>query len=693
MTQAIIVEELTAGPLARLAATHQEQARSAEGLTLWVLYRISRGARRLATWLKGFGIRIVIREVEYDYLDDVFTPDGTPAKDEQLFRALPFVVQFIERDPAFAAVARDCARRSAHEPYLSAYLSKRIFMELSTANHPELRSVIIAEWFARRRLGGSCAVLYLKRDWWFDAVAAYATHYGVTVRPLPRRLMGRLEIPRSLKRRFRLIAHRLSGWRFGQAQLSGRLPLRIAAEMYLQGVTRAPIYNTEFFWYRESTLPPGAVFGYFAHPKDQPTSARRRWLSQAGIGWVNRGAFLRFRETPTGCGGPTRARRSKPFAIRSRSSASGWALQEYATDFFDAFDRWFRFFKATNTRIHLSAFDMFEYSEPLHAALADLDGISISLQRSIEPDPALRRRTVTDVHFGFSHAQAQWERDSGSRVGQFITAGYPFDDAFPAARIEGRRLADMLRVRGAQFIVCFFDQKLGPHPKWLGGTRMAQKDYGFLCDRMEQDPTLGLILKPKDARTLPARLGPVWARVQALIDTGRCLLLKSDSPDASLLPCVAASASNVVINWMTGGTAALESALAGTKALLIRHGVSRGAFRELVEGAVSFNTWEVLWSAVERLRAHPDDPVIGNWEPIIERYASLRDGQAAARINRYITWLYEALAAGRSKETAMAEAAARYAGTWGADCIQTVGLPSGSAPSGATEPRAMVTVT
>jgi hypothetical protein len=192
---------------------------------------------------------------------------------------------------------------------------------------------------------------------------------------------------------------------------------------------------------------------------------------------------------------------------------------------------------------------------------------------------------------------------------------------------------------------------------------------------------------------LPARLGPVWARVQALIDAGRCLLLQSGSADASILPCVAAGGADVTINWIIGGTAALESALAGTRTLLIRHGVSRGSFRDLVEGTVSFNTWEELWPAVERLRAHPDDPVIGNWEPVIERYASPRDGQAAVRINRYITWLYEALAAGRSKEAALAEAAARYAGAWGADCIQAIGLPSGSAPAVAIEPRTPVTVT
>lgn len=674
MKAAVIVEELTAGRLVWLMAAHWPAARSSsEGFAYWALYRVSHGARWLAAGLTAVGIRVAVREAEYDYVDDVFTSDGTRAKDEQLFQAMPFVVQSIERDPVFTAAVHSGARRAAHMPYLSTYLSKRIFMGLSSIQHPELRSVIIAEWLARHCEGGARAVLYLSRDWWFDAIAAYAQRCGVTARPLPKWLIRGPTVPRAVKRWLHSVACRWVGWRHGPMQLVGRVPLRIAAEMYAQGITRAPLHNTEFFWYRRSTLPEGAVFGYFAHPKDQPTPARRAWLSQAGIGWLNRGAFLKLRETALAPAARVRFGRPNPRAARGRLSTVGRALQGYTADFFDAYGRWYRFFQATNTRIHVSAFDMFEYSEPLHAALADLGGISISLQRSIEPDPGLRRRTVTDVHFAFSHAQAQWERDSGSRVRQFITAGYIFDDAFPAARIEGKRLANALRARGARFIVCFFDQKLGIHPKWLGGARMARNDYRFLCDRMEQDPTLGLLLKPKEARSLPARLGPVWARVQALIDAGRCILLKSDSPDASVLPCVAASAADVAINWITGGTAALESYLVGTRTLLIRHGVSRGVFRDRLEGVVSFNTWEALWTAVERLRAHPDDPEIGNWEPVIDQYASFRDGQAAARIHQYIVWLYQALAAGRSKEEAMGEAAARYAEMWGSDCVQTVG--------------------
>ena len=351
-------------------------------------------------------------------------------------------------------------------------------------------------------------------------------------------------------------------------------------------------------------------------------------------------------------------------------------LQAYAGNFYLEYHRWSRLFSASGVRVHVSSCDVFPESEAQRAALADLGGVSISLQRSIErePDPYVHRRTVTDVHFAFSQAQAEREQLSGSRVRQFITAGYPLDDAFPAASTCAQGLRAQLRTQGVVFSVCFFDENHGIHRKWHGGTRQIQADYRFLCDRLLEDPTLGLILKPKHRGSLPQRLGLVWPRVQRLIDDGRCLLLDGPSLDERYLPCVAALASDVAISLAGGSTAGLEGFLAGTRTLLIRHGVRPGIFGCL-PGSVLFETWEELWKAVERLRDNPSDRQTGNWAPIVENLASCRDGQSAQRIQAYITWLYHALATGKTREEAMDDAGRRYAAAWGADLVAEITRP------------------
>jgi len=315
--------------------------------------------------------------------------------------------------------------------------------------------------------------------------------------------------------------------------------------------------------------------------------------------------------------------------------------------------------------------DIFPHSEALHAALADLGGISVSIQRSIERESYRLRQTATDVHFAFSTAQAERERQSGSCIRQFVTAGYIADDMFEAARAHARQLVRRFEERGTTFRVAFFDESEGVLPKAIGGRRQLHGAYQFFCDRMTADPTLGVILKPKRTGSLPQRLGPVWDHLQTFIESGQCLLLGNRSFDENYLPCVAACAADVAVNLLGGGTAGLESWLAGTRTLLVRHGAELGSFESLKDRVV-FDTWQEAWNAIEHVRANPGDRDIGHWDAMVDEVASIRDGHAAQRINEYITWLYEALAAGYSRDEAMASASQRYTTQWGAGLVTEI---------------------
>ena len=679
MPQAIFVETVGVLELLWLAARHRA---SAGGVRLLALYSVSRPALAVCALLKRLGLRLWLEELVFDYVDDVVLPDGTAGKDELLLNACPTMIKMAESHPAYEAVIRRALRSPSHEPALRTALYKRLFMELSLRHCPQPRSVTVAAWVAHARGDGAGSRprrLYVRHQWCVGLTAGYAARWGMEVCSLPRFDLPRRWAARVLKQGMRPIFQWAQRLRPGELQLdptgAAPPPLRIATDCYGQGITREPIYNTEWFWYRRSTLPPGAVFGYLYHPRDALTEARRVWLREAGIGWVDHNALRRLKVTRIKGNGDTdpQARcRPRRLADSVTLDTIQEALAAFCEDFYDEYVQWYRFFKATHTRIHLSSFDSYADSEAMHAALADLGGVSVSIQRSIEADVHSRRRTVLDVHFAFSRAQADRERQSGSSIRQFVTAGYLFDSAFPAARVYARGLRERLQARGAKFILCFFDENLGVHPKWLGGQRMLWNDYGFLCDRLEEDPTLGLILKPKSPHTLPQRMGPGWPQLARLIEQGRCVMLNARSTDESYLPCVASCAADVAINWVLGGTAGLESALAGTRTLLVRHHFSQGEFRQRLEGAVSFQGWAELWQAVKRLRANPSDPIIGNWEPVMEQYASFRDGKASERMQAYVGWLYEALAAGRSKEQALEEARQHYRRTWGEEWITEI---------------------
>lgn len=639
--------------------------------SIFVLYQISFSARLLVRFLRFVGVPITLEELEFDFIDDVRIPGIADPLSYIYYSAAPELLDRVESDPQYGSSISRYVRQSSHQAYACTYISKRIFFEIIE----DLRSVLTVAWYSQQKLESSDSpvVLYLRKSCYFGCLSAYASRWNIQLRPLRGWAIPWRGLVRQVRDYLKAPCLRLLNLCRGKKSLESSLPgtkaaVRIAAEMYFNGVTLNPIYNTEFFWYRKASLPDWTVFGYFRSPLDQPTGQRQIRLKDAGIGWIDRATVLRLMHDGQAS---FSLPRSVPGAQAGESEIEG-AVCTYMQNFYSDYERWHRFFAATGTRIHISTYDIFPSSEALHAALADLGGVSVSIQRSIEREPYTVRRTVTDAHFAFSPAQADLECLSGSSVEQFVAAGYLFDDAFPAAKKHAQQLVSSLRSRGITFIISFFDENHGVVPKKIGGRRLVQRDYAFLCDQLAADETLGLILKPKRPETLPARLGAVWDRVQELVDSGRCIFMSNESWDDRFLPCVAASASDLAVSTLSGGTAGLESYLSGTRTLLLRHGTDLGVFKRLPEGCVVFDHWEDLWRAVERFRANPSDAQIGNWGPIIEQFASLRDGCASKRISSYILWLYKAFEMGKSREEALSYAASFYVATWGKDLITRI---------------------
>ncbi len=671
----LFFEELTAPALLRMAAAWLLLGAGPlrEGRRLFGLYRVTPGARRIARTLSAIGVSLQVEEREYDFFDDVEIPGAESALKECYFRAAPALFRQIETESWYAACVQASCRRPSHENPLHAALSKKLFWEL----FGRIRSILVARWIAGEQRTGSSMrpLLFARGDWLFGYLAEYAGRWGLELRPEPGRAKGEPHFPRSFLEQARRLAgavdHRVSSW----VRPGGSGLVRIAAEMYGNGIRPLGAHNTDFFWYRKGRLSEGAVMACFRHAQDQPLPERARLLKELGIECFGRSRLLRKMYAPL------------PTAPGSRPAPSGRALgavekqflkglRPAVADFYREYDRWHRFFRATRTRIHLSTTDHFPESEALHAAMEDAGGVSVSIQRSIEHDPRIFRRTAVDVHFAFSQQSALTERLSGSSVRQFIVSGYLFDGAFPAAREEGRRFRERLQAGGARQILCFLDENEGVIPRRLGGGRRFRNDYRFLCDRLEEDSELGLILKPKRPGNLRERLGPVWERVERAVRSGRCLLLEGGGVDDRFLPSVAAAAADLSINLLNGGTAGLESVLVGTRCLLLgRGGEEAGIFRELPEGSVLFQSWDSLWEAVRALRADPAHPTIGKWDPILDRLVLLRDGKASERIGQYIEWLHEAFQAGMDREQALTAARERYGKAWGSELTSEIRQP------------------
>lgn len=374
-----------------------------------------------------------------------------------------------------------------------------------------------------------------------------------------------------------------------------------------------------------------------------------------------------------------------PAAVKAALSrgADRWIKTKFL-GFLWWYQYWKWFFSSFNVKLHVDVADLSKIRVASDQAIADLGGLSVTYQRSYEPFAGVMRASAVDVHFGFSSTWAESESKSRSHIAQFVSNGYVRDYAFTHVQGRASRLRRELSEHGAQFVISFFDEgstddkKLGPSHAYRG------ENYRYLLDKLLSDPTLGLVLKPKDSASLRRRLGTVTALLDNAIETGRCFVYDLYIPGKETLPCEASLAADLNIGLLYGGTASLEAALAGSVTLLIdRELTTFHPLYMLEEGQVVFRDWDSLWEALTTYRADPGAmPRFGNWEPHLDRHDQFRDGKAAERMGEYISWLCQGLTEGMSREEAMEFARLKYVALWGADKV--VDLRRGSLPSSQT---------
>lgn len=333
---------------------------------------------------------------------------------------------------------------------------------------------------------------------------------------------------------------------------------------------------------------------------------------------------------------------------------------------------WYGFFRKFGVRLHVSHGDWYTERVAADQALADLGGLSVSYQKSYEVFPSTYRASAVDVHFAFALSGVDSEVRSCSKISQFVIAGYIHDHAFDHARFSATQLRTKLQHSGAAFIICFFDEDSVDDKRTNMSHEHAGENYRYVLTKVLVDPTLGLIVKPKKPATLRRRLGHLSALLDKVLATGRCFLFDEGGQRASsVLPCEACQAADLAIGLLLGGTAAMESALAGTPTLLIdRERLPNHPLYKLGEGRVVFHDWDSLWKALSAYRRDPGSVAgFGNWSVMLDELDSFRDGRAAERMGTYIGWLAEGLGKGLSREETMELARQRYVGLWGNDKV------------------------
>lgn len=342
-----------------------------------------------------------------------------------------------------------------------------------------------------------------------------------------------------------------------------------------------------------------------------------------------------------------------------------WSLR-----FIAEYARYHDFYLQQGIKVNVDFVDFDPYRIARHLAVAANGGVGVSYQNSNWPLPNPILASGADLLFLFGPYYLARQRAVGSRCGRYLYAGYPTDYSFSAARTKGGELRKKLQAKGAQFIICYFDENSSDDSLSVIPNSRSLQVYKKLLSAVMADNSLGLICSPKRPKTLLKRLPEIAALVDQAKATGRCVFLEGQYGTASY-PAEPSQAADITITLLLGGTTALECFLAGSRVVYLDL-EKLYSYEEYQwgKGQLVFDDLAALMSAIDLVRRDPS-AAIGRADliPNLKEKEPFQDGQAAKRMATYLENLLEKLNQGANRQAALAYADEQYAKAWGSDKI------------------------
>jgi len=335
-----------------------------------------------------------------------------------------------------------------------------------------------------------------------------------------------------------------------------------------------------------------------------------------------------------------------------------------------------KFFETYGVKVFLTWYK-YDYAHmAIGDAIKEVGGILAIWQMAFDGFKSIENITDSDIVFNFSNWSVNIEKQLRSKIEYNIITGYPKDYAAPLLKAEAVSLRRKMESKGARKIVFAIDENSMDDSRWHTGHSMQRENYSFILKKVLETPWLGVVFKPKVAKTLRQRLGEVADLLAEAESTGRCYVYESSGRHTTLAPPLLAglSADVCIHGHLSSGTAALECALENIPTLLIdREGCPDSKFYELPKGKVIFKDWpDTIDAVMEHFQSDTGIPGFGDWSLIIDEFDPFRDGKAANRIGTYLHWLIQGFEEGLDRDMILTGAAERYAKKWGSDKVISI---------------------
>ena len=270
----------------------------------------------------------------------------------------------------------------------------------------------------------------------------------------------------------------------------------------------------------------------------------------------------------------------------------------------------------------------------LVAAASDVATIAFQYSNLASTSPVMLN--TADVMLTFARPARQYWQHADIAPGGFIDVGYTFDSSFAVVRPRAEACRAGLRAAGASFIIGYYDETVQSDKYGLISPGDHAADLRALLELLIADPRIGLVVKVQYQRHSPSRIPELASLVHRAGATGRFVEMLHGVHRNIILPSEAGMCADMVIGHAVGGTAALEAAMAGGRALILNPyrmvDGNQGAYRR---ADILFPDLAAALAAIAEHRAGRR-PALGDWTAIRGHFDPYNDGQSGRRIRAVV---------------------------------------------------------
>jgi hypothetical protein len=330
-------------------------------------------------------------------------------------------------------------------------------------------------------------------------------------------------------------------------------------------------------------------------------------------------------------------------------------------DLLDKVEYWYSFFLEHRIRLHYDC-DLFTLNIPKCIAIELLGGIQAGKQRSdIKMNELLP--VIRDVAY---HVYFVWNRrvmDHGTRfsgIDSMVVSGYYDNHATENEKIRINRILKSIKDHGARFTVALFDNVFGPDIIFT--KEMMRTFYEKFIRWMEDDPQVGLILKPKKVGHFSI-LQSESTLIRQIGEHNRCRILHSSDGLMSyhlgshVDMTVGIGISSAVTEAVISGGRGVHCDLPKQK----EHTFYLWGFERLI-----FNDIDRLIAALKKLKSDPESNThLGSWDEFMDLLDPFRDGRGRNRIGTCLTSLMKDIDRGLGRKEIFQQSLDDHRQKWG----------------------------